>query len=137
MIFFTLGAELSMTPMREMDAARSAKAPGGTVIHAKGTGAEHAKKFLGISLAEEKELIFTMVRSGQKNEIMRAIMEQSGPGTPAGGITFSLPVTATAGLRVPEPEAETLQHAQQKSKCISRYYFYWRKIVVRQNRLTC
>lgn len=28
-----------------MDAARSAHAPGGTVIHAKGTGMEHAKKF--------------------------------------------------------------------------------------------
>lgn len=95
-----------------MDAARSAKAPGGTVIHAKGTGAEHAKKFLGISLAEEKELIFIVVRSGQRNEVMRAIMEQAGPGTPAGGITFSLPVTATAGLRLLEREEEVPQHTQ-------------------------
>ena len=34
-----------------MDAARSAHAPGGTFIHAKGSGVEHAKKFLGICLA--------------------------------------------------------------------------------------
>ena len=40
-----------------MDAARSAKAGGGTVIHAKGTGMELAKKYLGVSLVEEKEVI--------------------------------------------------------------------------------
>ena len=35
-----------------MDAARSANAGGGTVIHAKGTGTEGARKFLGVSVAE-------------------------------------------------------------------------------------
>lgn len=85
-----------------MDAARSANAPGGTVVHAKGTGMEHARKFLGISLAEEKEMIFIVVRTEQKNAIMRAIMEQAGTGSPAGAITFSLPVTDTAGLRLLE-----------------------------------
>ena len=84
-----------------MDAARSADAPGGTVIHAKGTG---AKRFLGISLAEEKEMIFIVVRRQQKNAIMKAIMEQAGTGSPAGGIIFSLPVTSTAGLRMLEDE---------------------------------
>ena len=87
-----------------MDAARSAHAPGGTVIHAKGTGAEHARKFLGISLAEEKEMIFIVVRSDRKNEIMKAIMKQAGPGTPAGAVLFSLPVTSVAGLRMPETD---------------------------------
>ena len=81
-----------------MDAARSAHAPGGTVIHAKGTGAEHAKKFLGISLAEEKEMVFIAVKSAQKNDIMRAIMEQAGISTSAGAVIFSLPVTDTAGI---------------------------------------
>lgn len=85
-----------------MDAARSADAPGGTVIHAKGTGTEHARKFLGISLAEEKEMIFIVVRSGRKNDIMKAIMEQAGTGSPAGAVVFSLPVTSTAGLRMVE-----------------------------------
>lgn len=88
-----------------MDAARSANAPGGTVIHAKGTGAEHAKRFLGISLAEEKEMIFIVVRTQQKNTIMKAIMEQAGKNSPAGGIIFSLPVTGTAGLRMLEEDS--------------------------------
>lgn len=85
-----------------MDAARSAQAPGGTVIHAKGTGMEHAKKFLGISLAEEKEIIFIVLPSLQKNSVMKAIMENAGVKSPAGAVIFSLPVTSTAGLRMPE-----------------------------------
>lgn len=40
-----------------MDAARSAGAYGGTVIQAKGTGMEYAEKFMGVSLASEKEMI--------------------------------------------------------------------------------
>lgn len=89
-----------------MDAARSAHAPGGTVVHAKGTGAEHAKKFLGISLAEEKEIVFIVVKSSRKKEIMKAIMEEAGVDTKAGTVVFSLPVTETAGLRVMEEMEE-------------------------------
>lgn len=83
-----------------MDAARSVGAPGGTVIHAKGTGAALAKKFYGITLTEEKEMIFIVVRTEKKNDIMKAIMEHAGTKTPAGAIVFSLPVTSTAGLRM-------------------------------------
>ncbi len=83
-----------------MDAARSAHAPGGTVIHAKGTGAEYAKKFFGISIAEEKEIIFIVIRTTQKNAIMKAIMDEAGTGTKAGAICFSLPVTSVAGIRM-------------------------------------
>lgn len=83
-----------------MDAARSVGAPGGTVIHAKGTGAALAKKFYGITLTEEKEMVFIVVRTEKKNDIMKAIMEKAGTKTPAGAIAFSLPVTSTAGLRM-------------------------------------
>ena len=51
-----------------MDAARGAGAYGGTVIHAKGTGMEQAEKFMGVSLAAEKEMIFIVTRKEQKNE---------------------------------------------------------------------
>lgn len=39
------------------------------------------------------------VRAEEKNTIMRAIMEQAGPQTPAGAISFSLPISSAAGLR--------------------------------------
>ncbi len=85
-----------------MDAARKAGAYGGTVIHAKGTGMASAEKFMGVSLAQEKELIYIVVKTAQKNAIMQAIMEEAGLNTKAKAICFSLPVTDTAGLRLLE-----------------------------------
>ena len=85
-----------------MDAARAAGAYGGTVIHAKGTGMELAEKFMHMQLAAEKEIIYIVTKTEQKNPIMQAIMEHAGAGTKAKAITFSLPVTATAGLRLIE-----------------------------------
>ena len=85
-----------------MDAAREAGAHGGTVIHAKGTGMEAAEKFMGVSLAAEKEIIFIVTKTGQKNDIMQAVMKNAGLDSKAKAIAFSLPVTDTAGLRLVE-----------------------------------
>ena len=85
-----------------MDAARSQGAGGGTVIHAKGTGLEKAEKFLGVSIADEKEMIFIVAKSEMKNAIMRSIMDNAGLGSKAKSVVFSLPVTDTAGLRLQE-----------------------------------
>ncbi len=85
-----------------MDAAREANAPGGTVIHAKGTGTEKAEKFLGVSIAAEKEMIFMVARKEGKNAIMKAIMEKAGIHSEARSVVFSLPVTETAGMRLIE-----------------------------------
>ena len=85
-----------------MDAARGAGAYGGTVIHAKGTGKEAAEKFMGVSLALEKEIIYIVTKTEQKNAIMSAIMKEAGLDSKAKSITFSLPVTDTAGLRLIE-----------------------------------
>lgn len=85
-----------------MDAARAAGAYGGTVIHAKGTGMELAEKFMHMQLAAEKEIIYIVTKTEQKNPIMQAIMEHAGANTKAKAITFSLPVTSTAGLRLIE-----------------------------------
>lgn len=83
-----------------MDAARGAGAYGGTVIHAKGTGMEYAEKYLGVTIAAEKEMIFIVTKKEQKNGIMKAIMEQAGMDSTAKTVVFSLPVTDTAGLRL-------------------------------------
>ena len=85
-----------------MDAARTAGAYGGTVVHAKGTGMEAAEKFMGVSLAAEKEMVFIVTRTEQKNAIMQAIMKEAGLDSKAKSIVFSLPVTDTAGLRLLE-----------------------------------
>ena len=85
-----------------MDAAREAGAYGGTVIHAKGTGMAAAEKFMGVHLASEKELIYIVAKTSQKNNIMQAIMTKAGTNTKAKTLVFSLPVTDTAGLRLVE-----------------------------------
>lgn len=81
-----------------MNAARSAGARGGTVLHGKGTGAEDAPSFYNISIAEEKELVLIVSAAEEKAAIMQAILRSAGPGTDAGGIVFSLPVTEVAGF---------------------------------------
>lgn len=82
-----------------MDAARGAGAGGGTAIHAKGTGAELARKFLGVSIAAEKEIVFILASVETKKPIMKAIMAEAGMHTQAQSLVFSLPVSDLAGLR--------------------------------------
>lgn len=82
-----------------MDAARAAGATGGTSIHAKGTGAELARKFLGVSIAAERELIFILAKKEDRTPIMKAVMSQAGIHSAARSLAFSLPVGDIAGLR--------------------------------------
>ena len=89
-----------------MEAARAAGAGGGTVIHARGGGAGPEQQFLGVSLAPEKELVFIVVKSEQKNKLMTAIMEKAGLSTRAGSVVFSLPVTGVAGIRLGNDDEE-------------------------------
>ena len=90
-----------------MDAARAEGAGGGTVIHARGTGMEHAEQFLGFSLASEKEIVLIVAPKARKNAMMRAIMDHAGLNSDAKAIAFSLPVTDVAGMRLMEEEPET------------------------------
>ena len=85
-----------------MDSARKAGAGGGTVIHAKGTGIKDAEKFLGITLASEKDIVFLVVKTKDRTRIMEKIAEEAGISTKAKAICFSMPVTDTAGLRIIE-----------------------------------
>ena len=85
-----------------MNAAREAGAYGGTIIHAKGTAGEMANKFMGVTIADEKEIVYIVSKADEKNAIMKSIMEKAGLNSKAKAICFSLPVTDTAGLRLLE-----------------------------------
>lgn len=89
-----------------MDAAHSAGAGGGTVIHAKGTGVEKAERFFGISIADEKEMILMVVKKEKKAEIMKAIIRDAGMHTKARSVLFSMPVCDIVGLRTGHPDEE-------------------------------
>ena len=96
-----------------MSAARSAGAKGGTVISAKSSGLHEEETFFGISILPEKEVVLILTSDDTKNAIMRAIMDESGTGTKAGAIVFSLPVTDTAGMRMMEEIEEELQSEEE------------------------
>lgn len=80
-----------------MDAARSAGATGGTVVHARQAYGEAAKVW-GISLQGEREIVAILAKREQKIDIMKAINVSCGIKSEAGGVTISLPVDSVAGL---------------------------------------
>lgn len=80
------------------DAAVAAGARGGTLIHALGLGGEEAKKFLGIAIQPEKEIVLNVVKREEKAAVMKAIAEAAGINTEGRGIIFSLPVDEAIGL---------------------------------------
>lgn len=81
-----------------MESARSAGASGGTVVKANGTGAQIAK-FFGVSISEEKEMIYIVTSKEKRDDIMKAIMEKAGSNTNAHGIVFALPVESVLGIK--------------------------------------
>ena len=81
-----------------MEAARAAGATGGTIVRAKGTGAEMAK-FFGVSISEEKEMLYIVSDRPSRDAIMRAVMEKVGSKTDAHGVVFTLPVDSVCGIR--------------------------------------
>ena len=87
-----------------MDAARKAGAMGGTVIKARGTGAEYTEKFFGFSIAKEKEIHMLVTPAQGRNHIMKSIMEHAGLESKAQSMVFSLPVSNAIGLRTPDKE---------------------------------
>ena len=81
-----------------MNAARAAGARGGTVIHGKGTGSGDAQKFHHISIADKKEVVLIVAAAEIKSAVMYSILEKTGPGSAAGTLVFSLPVSEAAGF---------------------------------------
>lgn len=80
------------------DAAREAGATGGTIVRGCRRGLEAPKKFWGVSLQEEQEILSIIVPKEDKTNIIQAIKEKYGMHTPAHGIILTLPVEEYIGL---------------------------------------
>ena len=80
-----------------MEAARSAGARGGTVIHAKTADMKYAEQFFGVSITTEKAMVMIITRPEDKDAIMKAIMEKAGIATKARSIVFSIPISDVQG----------------------------------------
>lgn len=83
-----------------MEAARSADATGGTVLHARRVGIKEAESLFGIPIQPEKEIILILTPRKNKQGIMQAVTKQWGTSSEAKALVFSLPVNDVAGLSV-------------------------------------
>lgn len=87
-----------------MDAARQAGAGGGTVVHSRRLGDTEAMSFWGLSIQEEKEIVFIVAGKEQKLKIMQAIGEKCGVHSEAKGIVISLPIDSVIGIENEDEE---------------------------------
>ena len=81
-----------------MNAARTAGAGGGTVIHSRSIGSEDATTFWGLSVQEEKEIVLILAETDRKVAIMSAISDKCGMHSEANGLVLSLPIDDVMGL---------------------------------------
>lgn len=89
-----------------MDAARAAGATGGTVLHARGCGLTGAEKFFGVTIQPEKEVVMIVAQVEDSCGIMQAIADEAGPEKDANAVSFSMPLSAVAGIGgAPKPQA--------------------------------
>lgn len=81
-----------------MDIARKHGARGGTILHGRGTGAEHAARLFGIEIEPEKELIMILLPEAITDRVMEALSQELKLDNPGHGILFLEPVLEVKGL---------------------------------------
>lgn len=81
-----------------MDAAKSAGASGGSVLHSRRIGNEKAMGFWGLGAKDDKEIVLIIASAENKLGIMKAISESCGVKSEAEGIVMSMPIDEVIGL---------------------------------------
>ena len=82
-----------------MKLARAEGATGGTIVKAKGTASAGTDKFFGMSISDEKEIVYIVSKKELRNGIMKAIASYTEQDADTHPVVFSLPITDTAGFR--------------------------------------
>lgn len=81
-----------------LDAAEAAGSKGGTVIHARGSGAEKKEKLFNIEIEPEKDIVLILSKEDMMDQIVESIEEMLKITEPGAGILFTLDVNRTLGL---------------------------------------
>jgi nitrogen regulatory protein PII len=89
-----------------IDAAREAGAEGGTILLARGTGAKEARKFFGISISSEREVVLILVEPKKVRGVLDAVVDAGKLDEPAKGIAFVLAVEEITGIAHLEQKTE-------------------------------
>lgn len=88
-----------------MEAAKTAGAKGGTVLHGRGTISKEAEKLFNISIQPEKEIVMILAKNDEADGILKALYNAIGTSSAAQGIVFALPVDETLGLEAKDQKA--------------------------------
>lgn len=88
-----------------MEAAKTAGAGGGTVIHGHGTANKEAETYFHITVEPDKDAVMILVPEEIKDEVLHAVYRGAGLSTEGHGIAFSMPVSDVVGLRPQSSEA--------------------------------
>jgi nitrogen regulatory protein PII len=81
-----------------VEAARRAGARGGTIFHGRGVGIHEQKKFLGLSIEPEKEIVLTLIHKDKTNQVLKAIVDAGQLQKPGTGIGFVIDVDKIVGI---------------------------------------
>lgn len=81
-----------------MDAAREAGAEGGTILLARGTGVHEAKRFFGLSVSSERELLLILVEPEKARNVLETVVGAGRLNEPARGVAFVLSVDEVTGI---------------------------------------
>lgn len=75
-----------------------AGARGGTVISARGIAENEVKRFFGIEIQAEKEIVFLLSKVRKSSQVMTELMRAVGTRTRSHGLILSMPVSDAIGL---------------------------------------
>ncbi len=81
-----------------MDIAHQLGVKGGTIMHGRGTGAEHTAKLFGIEIEPEKELVMILMPSGLIDKVVDELFHKLKLEDAGNGILFVEPVIGVRGL---------------------------------------
>ena len=81
-----------------IEAAEKAGSRGGTVIHARGSGSEEARKVFNMLIEPEKEIVLIISEEAKTKDIVESIRKETGIEEQGKGIIFVTRVEQTYGL---------------------------------------
>ena len=81
-----------------IEAAEKAGSRGGTVMHARGSGSEEARKVFNILIEPEKEIVLIISEEAKTKDIVESIRKETGIEEQGKGIIFITNVEQTYGL---------------------------------------
>lgn len=81
-----------------IEAAKSAGARGGTLLHGRRVGFEDVENIFGFTIQPEKDIVLILADSEKRGGIMKKITEVAGINTECKAIVMSLPVDEIVGI---------------------------------------